>query len=334
MLADYLIFLAKTATLALAILIVILGIVTILGKGKERAKEKLYIKKLNDKYKQMARMLRSATSDKSALKKWLKSEKKLDKGAKKDTSQSERKRIFVLDFNGDIKATAVKTLREEITALLTLLTPQDEVLVRLESMGGMVHAYGLAASQLRRLRQAQIPLTIAVDKVAASGGYMMACVGNKILAAPFSIIGSIGVIAQLPNFNRWLRKNDVEFEQIIAGEYKRTISVFGENTKKGREKMQEEVEETQVLFKNFVVENRPKVDIQQVATGEHWFGTDALKLKLVDELLTSDSYLLEASQHSDIYEVSYHTRKSFLNKLGIAPQTWMRQRNLSKLNLV
>jgi len=226
-----------------------------------------------------------------------------------------KRRVFVINFDGDIRALTVENLRQEISAVLTIATPRDEVLVKIESAGGVIHGYGLAASQLQRIRNRNIPLTVVVDKIAASGGYMMACVANRILAAPFAIIGSIGVITQLPNFNRFLKRHNIDFEQVSAGEYKRTLTMFGENTDKGRKKLQEEVEEAHELFKSFVIANRPIVDIHAIATGEHWLGTRAKELKLVDEIMTSDDYLMLACDEADLYEITYTTKKNLLEKL-------------------
>jgi len=210
----------------------------------------------------------------------------------------------------------VSSLREEITAIISVATEKDEVFVRLESGGGMVHGYGLAASQLQRLKDNNIPLTISVDKVAASGGYMMACVANKVIAAPFSIIGSIGVIAQIPNFNKVLKKHDVEFEQLTAGQYKRTLTMFGENDDLGREKFKQELEETHQLFKHFVSEHRPQLNIDKVATGEHWYGTQAFDLQLIDKVQTSDDYLLEQFKNKHIVQVRYQKSKKLAEKIG------------------
>lgn len=232
----------------------------------------------------------------------------------------ERKRIFVLNFDGDIKASALDHLREEITAVLQVAEPGDEVLVCLESPGGMVANYGLAASQLARVRSAGIQLTIAVDKVAASGGYMMACVGDRILAAPFAMLGSIGVLAQLPNFNRLLKRHDVDFELFTAGEYKRTVTMFGENTPEGREKFQSDIEEIHALFQHFIGEYRPSLDVNKVATGEVWFGQRALDLGLVDELKTSDEYLTSCAKDADLYQVEYKEKKNIARKIGLAAQ--------------
>lgn len=322
MLPDYLLFLAKIATFIIAILLLFVGIIAIASKGKDKSKEKLDIKKINEKLEETTQTLREAVLTKDKLKEILKTEKKQQKAA--DKAQKEgtesRKRIFVLNFQGDIRASAVKNLREEITAILTIATPEDEVVICLESPGGMVHAYGLAASQLKRIRAKNIPLTAIVDKVAASGGYMMACVANRILAAPFAVLGSIGVIAQLPNFHRLLKKNDVDFEQIMAGQYKRTLTIFGENTKEGRKKFQEEVDETQELFKAFVIENRPSLNIDHVATGEHWFGTRALELNLIDDIMTSDDYILAASQEADIFEITHTIKKNLMEKFSTNAQ--------------
>jgi serine protease SohB len=211
-------------------------------------------------------------------------------------------------------------LREEITAILTLASSNDEVLLKLESPGGMVHSYGLASSQLDRLRKKNVPLTVCVDKVAASGGYMMACVADKILAAPFAIIGSIGVVAQIPNFNKLLKKHDVEFEMMTAGEHKRTLTMFGENTDKGREKFAEELEETHQLFKDYVSERRPQVDIDKIATGEIWFGSRALAMSLVDGIQTSDEYLVSRIEQADVFEIAYVVKKTLHQRLGLAAE--------------
>ena len=255
---------------------------------------------------------------KKEFKKSIKAEKKDKKQEKKTSREKTKKRIFVLNFKGDIKASAVDALREAITAILEVATTKDEVVARIESGGGTIHGYGLAASQLRRIRDRGIPLVTSIDKVAASGGYLMACVADHILAAPFSIVGSIGVIGQLPNFNKLLKKHDIEYEQAIAGEYKRTLSIFGENTDKGRRKFQETIEEAHKLFKDFITENRPALNIKKVATGEYWLGTQALKLGLVDELKTSDDYLLNASDKAQLYEISYSIPRKKLTKLASA----------------
>jgi serine protease SohB len=238
--------------------------------------------------------------------------KKQEKSGKEAKNNS--KRIFILNFHGDIRATAVASLREEITAVLSIATPEDEILLRLENAGGLVHEHGLAASQLGRIRENQIPLTILVDKVAASGGYMMACVGNRIIAAPFAIIGSIGALMQLPNFHRLLDKHGIDFEQIKAGELKRTLTLFGTNTDKDRERAKEQAEDIHRLFKECIAYYRPHVNLSQVATGQYWHGIQAKEFNLVDDLRTSDDYLFEASKTADLYEVSYAARKTFTEK--------------------
>lgn len=198
--------------------------------------------------------------------------------------------------------------------MLAVAKPQDQVVVRLESPGGVVHGYGLAASQLQRLREKQIPLTVAVDKVAASGGYMMACVADKIVAAPFSIIGSIGVVAQIPNFNRFLKSKEIDIELHTAGQYKRTLTLLGENTEEGRQKFREDLNETHHLFKDFVHRMRPALDIDQVATGEHWYGTQAQEKGLVDEVGTSDDLLLNLMEGRELVGVRFTQRKRLLDR--------------------
>lgn len=331
-LADYASFLAKTVTLVVAILVVLIALAS-LRRGRKQSGGQLEVHKLNDFYKSMRERLEQSVLDKEKLKSQRKREAKAAKQAKK--SDETRPRVFVLDFDGDIKASAVENMRHEITALLTLATPQDEVVLRLESGGGMVHGYGLAASQLVRIRDAGIPLTVCVDKVAASGGYMMACIGEKILSAPFAILGSIGVVAQLPNVHRLLKKHDVDFEVLTAGEYKRTLTVFGENTEKGREKFQDDLETTHELFKNFVARYRQRLSIDEVATGEVWLGIAALGKHLVDEIKTSDEYLAERAREADLYQLHYAHKKSLPERFGVAASTALEQSLLkgwSRLN--
>jgi serine protease SohB len=318
---NYGLFLAKTATIVIAIIVVISAIVSAASRRQSEKKDTLEIKKLNSKFDDMAMAMNATMMEKRDFKKLRKEEKEKQKSQAKSKKEEEpRKRIYVLNFHGDIRATAVSSLREEITAVLTVANENDEVFLKLESSGGVVHGYGLAASELMRLRDKNISLTVSVDKVAASGGYMMACVGNKIIAAPFAIVGSIGVVAQLPNFNKVLKKHDVDFEQFTAGEFKRTVTMFGENTDEAKAKFREEIEDIHLLFKDFIVKHRPEVNITEVSTGESWPGTRALEKKLVDELKTSDDYLLENSKQADIYDIRYISKKPLAERIGFQLQ--------------
>ncbi len=310
-LAEYGMFLAKTLTLLVALGI---GLVMIAGMSRRGGDaEGLKVTKLNDRLRQTARSLQQAMLDKNAFKKLAKEDKKSAKATAK--AGEERKRYFVLNFKGDIRASAVVQLREEINAIVATARESDEVVLRLENPGGAVHEHGLAASQLLRLKTRRIPLTIIVDRVAASGGYLMACIADRIIAAPFAVIGSIGVIAQLPNFNKALRERGVEFEQVTAGQYKRTLTMFGENTEEDRNKLRDELEDVHHLFKDLVAEQRPGLDLDRVATGEHWYGTRALELGLIDELGSSDDYLLQAASDGDVYELSWRGKQNLQEKL-------------------
>jgi len=257
--------------------------------------------------------VRRAVLGKEQFKQTSKERKKERKELAKKGSQ--RKRVYVIDFKGDIRATATSSLREEISAVLAVANEDDRVLIRLENAGGTVHEHGLAASQLLRLRDKGIPLIVSVDKVAASGGYLMACVASQIIAAPFAIIGSIGVIAQLPNFHRFLEDKGVDFEQVTAGRYKRTLTVFGKNTEEGRGKLKEEIEDVHALFKVQIASHRPEIDIERVSTGEHWYGTRALELGLIDEIRTSDDFLNAAAVDADLYKLTFKRRRTFQERL-------------------
>jgi serine protease SohB len=313
---EYGLFLAKAVTLVIAIVLTIAAIVGVAAKQKQ-GKGQLEIISLSDQLNDITHYAQQVILNKAALKKLAKKQKKADKAAAKVVEETEP-RLFVIDFNGSMDAHEVERLREEVTAVLCVADKQDEVLVKVESGGGVVHGYGLAASQLQRIKDQGLKLTVSVDKVAASGGYMMACVADTVLAARFAIIGSIGVIAQLPNFNKLLKKNDIEFEQHTAGQFKRTLTMFGENNDAGREKFQEELEAVHVMFKGFVKDHRKDLDIDKVATGEYWYGTQAQALGLVDTISTSDDYILSAFKKREIFSVKYSVKKNMAERLGMS----------------
>ena len=309
--AEYGLFLLKAMTIVAAIVVVI-GTAAAAGK-RAGHHEGLEIESLNKKYQLLAAALKQAVMKKADWKAEVKATKERDKAEAK--SDEKRPRAFVIDFKGDLKASAVPSLREEISAVLEVATADDQIIVRLENYGGVVHEHGLAASQLVRIRDRDIPLIVAVDKVAASGGYLMACVANKIVAAPFAILGSIGVIAQLPNFNRLMESHGIDFEQITAGKYKRNITMFGKNTDEDRAKLKEELEEVHGLFKGAVSKYRPDLDLDKIATGEHWYGTRAMELGLVDEIRTSDELLAELANEWDLYRVAYKIKQPLQKRL-------------------
>jgi len=326
---EYGLFFAKTVTFVIAIAVVLMLIVASAVKPKSK-KGEIEIEDVSEKLNELKESFLHNTLSKKELKAH---QKQLKAQSKKSVSDEPKPRLYVVDFTGSMDAHEVESLREEVTAIISIADPKtDKVLVRLESGGGVVHGYGLAASQLQRIKSAGIPLCVAIDKVAASGGYMMACVADEILAAPFAIVGSIGVIAQIPNFNKILKKNDVDFEQITAGEFKRTLTLFGENTDKAREKFRDEIEETHGLFKTFVSTQRPSLNIDLVATGEHWFATQAIDKGLVDVIKTSDDALLEQQSERQIYKVKYKVKKGLSDKLALGLSSGVNKVGVSLLS--
>ncbi|WP_318356653.1 protease SohB [Enterobacter sp.] len=321
LLAEYGLFLAKIATVVIAIAVVAVLIVNLAQRKRHRGE--LRITNLSEQYKEMQEDVSVALLDSHQQKLWHKAQKKKAKLEAKEAKAAAKQgrapvktkpRVYVLDFKGSMDAHEVSSLREEITAVVTMAKPEDQVILRLESPGGVVHGYGLASSQLQRLHDKNIPLTVAVDKVAASGGYMMACVANKIVAAPFAILGSIGVVAQIPNFNRFLKSKDIDIELHTAGQYKRTLTLLGENTEEGRQKFREDLNETHDLFKEFVKRMRPTLNIDEVATGEHWYGVQAQEKGLVDEVGTSDELLLSLINEREVVSVRFMQRKKLMDR--------------------
>lgn len=317
-LIEFGIFFLKTAVIVVAILIVISNLIAASLKSKDESQAKVKFKNKSKEFKKRKQEMDLIFLDPKKAKKVKKENKKQDKKNDKKGLVPQLPKLFVLDFNGDVKASQSENLSNEITHVLECAKPNDQVLVKLESPGGMVSGYGLAASELKRVKDSGIKLTVAVDKVAASGGYMMACVADHIMAAPFAVIGSIGVVAQIPNFNKLLKKNHVDYEVITAGKFKRTLTVFGENTDDGREKFKEQLEDIHVLFKDFVASNRPKLsdNIENIATGEYWFGEQCLEKNLVDEIKTSEDFIFRNKDNFEIFEVSTEKKKSLVEKLS------------------
>ena len=337
--ADYGLFLLKVLTFVIAIIVVIFAIVFAASRGRSGSpKGHIEVRKMNETLEDMRESLTQTLLSPEALKESMKAkkseEKERAKAEKKGAKAARKQRgkgqtvvetprgrsVYVLEFTGDMRGSQVEALRQEITAVLTTANHEDEVVIKLDSGGGMVTSYGLAASQLDRIRSKDIPLTVCIDKVAASGGYMMACVANKILAAPFAVVGSIGVVAQLPNFHRLLKDNKIDVELLTAGKFKRTLTMFGENTDEGREKFIEDIEEIHEQFKLYVKEHRSALNIEEVATGEIWSGRAAKERNLIDEISTSDEYLIKACEGSDVYEIKYKMKKKMSEKFGLAAQ--------------
>lgn len=317
-LAQYGLFLAKTITIIVGILVVLVSTFALSQRKKHEAGS-IVIENLSDKVKHLKQDIQHKIilnkAEKKALAKAEKEEAKQDKKNAKEPSEA-KPRLFLIRFEGDMRASQVNGLRECVSALLLAAKPKDKVLVLIDSAGGFVHTYGLAASQIKRIRDQGLHLVVSIDKVAASGGYLMACVANEILAAPFAIIGSIGVVGQLPNFNRLLTKHHIDFEQHTAGKYKRTLTMFGKNTQAARQKFQDDIDQTHQLFKQFIMLHRPIVKVEEVATGEHWHALDALKYQLIDTIQTSDDYLLNQYQTHNIFEISYIEKKNIKDKLA------------------
>lgn len=302
------VFFTKAIIFVGGTVVVLVALFQLLGRGRSDRKH-LEVERLNKRFKAYARALETPFLRKKEIKALKKEEKK------EKTKTPKNRRVFVIDFEGDIRAVAVEPFREEITAVLAVARPEDEVVIRLDSPGGIVTGYGLAAAQLKRVRDRGIPLTVCIDKVAASGGYMMACVADQILAAPFAVVGSVGVVAGFANVHRLLEKHDVDYREITAGEFKRTVSIFGEVTPQGLAKFKEQIQDTHDLFKEFVQTQRPKLDVAQISTGEHWYGLKALELKLVDRLQTSDEYLWEKHNDAEILRIKYEGRRSLADRI-------------------
>jgi serine protease SohB len=318
-LSNFGLFLAQVLSLVVIIGLVVAVLARVRGESADRTR--LRLDELNHARDYRRRRLTLAASEPGARKRLVKAFRREDKVRDKSGRKGEGERrpiAWVIDFHGDIRASATGRLAEEVSALIDAADEGDEVIVRLESAGGLVHAYGLAAAELDRLREAGLKTTVCVDKVAASGGYLMACGADQLRAAPLAVVGSIGVVAQIPNVHRLLKRHDIDVEVLTAGRYKRTLTVLGENTEEGREKFVEDLEGIHELFKQHVAERRPGLDVEAVATGETWYGREALTRGLVDALGTSEAYLMERMKEARVIRLRLEPRRRLADRVGAA----------------
>lgn len=326
-------FALRAGVVVIAVAAIVLLIAGLAGRRRGGSPTgRLRLRHLNKRLRGLGQSIERAGLGPKARKALAKATDKAQKAADKEADKAaieaagddgkapppSRSRVFVLDFEGDLRASGVDRLREEISAVVAGARDDDEVLLRLGSPGGAVTGYGLAASQLARLRERGVKLTVAVDQIAASGGYMMAAVADRILAAPFAVVGSIGVVATVPNLRRFLAERDIDVEQITAGRFKRTLSLFGEITEEGRAHFQQDLEAIHQQFKAHIARYRPDLDVDAVATGGHWTAAQALELGLVDALQISDDYLIERAEHADLFEVRWEPPVSIRKRLGVA----------------
>lgn len=324
------------------IVMVLLGIGLLLLVRSKEANDsglKLHVQSLNEQRRLRGRRLRVTSTESGARKKLVKAFRQEEKARQKSAKQGKSERqhaqkVWVLDFQGDLKASQTEQFAQEVSAIIDVAAADDEVVVRLESAGGLVHAYGLAAAQLARLQQAGLTTTVCIDKVAASGGYMMACTANHIKTAPFAVIGSIGVVAQVPNIHRLLKRHDIDVELLTAGKYKRTLTVMGENTQEGRDKFIEDLENTHQLFKDYVSRHRPNMNIDKLATGEIWYGSEALEQQLADSVGTSEAYLVERMAQAEVYQVKLEPPKTISRKVGLAVSAGVEHAIIKALGVV
>ena len=314
---EYGLFLAKVVTVIIIVFVLFAMLVGLVMAARSRqdssAKVKVQITHINEHIKNIQRQVKSHILSGKEMKVLAKQEKKERKQDKK--KKQDKLVVYVMSFVGDVQASNLKYLSDTVSAIISVAKPNQEVVLKLESGGGYVHSYGLAAAQLLRLKEHKLKVTVCVDKVAASGGYLMAAMADKICAAPFAIIGSIGVVGLVPNINKLLNKKNIDIEYHTSGEYKRTLTVLGKNDAKGRKKFQEDLKQVHKLFKDIIKEHRPVLSLPKVATGEIWYGTDAKERKLIDQITTSDEYLARLSAKSDLYEVSVKQKKKLSDRM-------------------
>ncbi|KZX82185.1 hypothetical protein A3715_00045, partial [Oleiphilus sp. HI0009] len=273
---------------------------------KKNSDGRIIVKSLNEEYQEIQ----------DALLKFKPLKPIKSSSIRKFKASPNKQSIFVLDFKGDKTASSVGSLSKEVSAILSVAKPNDEVFLRLESPGGTITGYGLASQQLIRLREAGIRLVVSVDEIATSGGYMMAAVGDRIIASPTSMLGSIGVIMEVPNFYNLLDRAGVQFHQFTAGKHKRLVSMTNKIGDAAKDQINQDLEKSHELFKNHVHTYRNSVNLESVSHGDVWSAKYCLDNKLVDDLMTSEAYLFDRASRANIFHISWDVERSFSDKLS------------------
>lgn len=235
-----------------------------------------------------------------------------------------RKTAVLLSFNGDINATEVIEFGRAVSMIVQMKDLVSEVYIIINSGGGVVNGYGLLASEIERLHYSEIETYALIDQVAASGGYMAACVANHVVAAPFAYIGSIGVVSEMPNFNQILSDNGINIEQHTAGKSKRTVTPLGKITDEDRNEFKKKLERIHRSFINHVSHYRNINDADEnknsiIFSGDYWIAEETVELELglVDEISTSQEFLLDKMKEYNIIEITFQENKTKKSKLSL-----------------
>lgn len=209
-----------------------------------------------------------------------------------DVVQEGAHNVFVIDYVGSMMASEVVYLTAKIDAIILKSNKDDEVVINITSPGGAVSGYGLVASQIKRLKTAGLKITATVDTVAASGGYMAAVVSDEIIAAPFAMVGSIGVVANVMIYEELLKNIGIQTNVYTSGDSKRTVVPSRVPNAEEEAKLEAQLEEIHSRFKDHVLSFRPDIDEDKVFTGQAFLAADAINFGLVDKIGTSDELLL------------------------------------------
>jgi serine protease SohB len=214
--------------------------------------------------------------------------------------------IAVVSFDGDVRATKRKIVSALIDELIVNKDKLSEAVVVVNSPGGSVAEYGLLYAEMERIRAAGISLTVCIDTYAASGGYLMSLPANRIVAAPFAFVGSVGVVAYSPNIHRLLKKHDIEPRLFTAGEFKRTVTLIGDDDEEAKQHFQHQLESLHGLFLAAVKKYRTGANFEKIGTGDHWTAEESQtqNLGLVDHIATSREYLLKLNADRDLVHLS------------------------------
>ena len=146
---------------------------------------------------------------------------------------------------------------------------------------------------------------------------MMAVVADRIVASRLAVIGSIGVVGQVPNVHRLLKRFDIDVLEMTAGTNKRPVSLIGPLTDQGIETFKKQLSDTHRLFRDHVHRFRPQLDIEAVSNGDIWHGVDALTHGLIDEIATSDE-MIDRARHEgdlDVFSIRWRQAKNLRERL-------------------
>ncbi|WP_343192796.1 S49 family peptidase [Buchnera aphidicola (Taiwanaphis decaspermi)] len=226
---------------------------------------------------------------------------------------NKKSNLYILDYNDKIKKNKIKKLREEISSIILVAKKNDEVLLRLENTSDIVYEYGLVIAQLQRLRKKGIKLIISIDKIVSNGGYIIACVADHISASPFSIIGPINIVVNIPNIDKYTQTSNLNNQLNDCNTFTK-LTLIKNNTKIYVNKIFNKLDIKKYIRNSFIKDMRPSLNLNKIFNQNYWIGENAINEKLIDSINTSDDILFSKKDTHNLLKIKYVYKSNIVEK--------------------